>query len=183
MLVQGHLVDPIQYASYHAFKHARVVLSKQPALHEAYAATWHLISQGAVQAPGPVKELFAAVRRLGWSWSDPWNFSRPSKSRLPLLGGEDAWWLHEIRDGLRISQWKIAASRRHDMQGLASDHGIDRLATMAVMTKRKHRSEAESKIAKLIFWRLTSVQILRASRGNDLSLFLALPSMAGLQTK
>ena len=68
---------------------------------------------------------------MGWAWNDPWSFERPGRHPLALLGESDMWWLHQIRDGLRIAEWKIAGERRDDMQGLTSDYGIDKCATLA----------------------------------------------------
>ena len=150
LFVQGHLVDPPQYAAYHAFKLARNLLTKQPSLHESFVVAWRLVQENGSGAPGPVKELQAAARRMGWVWSDPWHFQRPSRRPLALLGGPDTWWLHEIRDGLRISQWKAAAARRKDMQGLDTDYGVDRLASMALMRQRKTAPRDKARLQSLL---------------------------------
>jgi len=87
---------------------------------------------------------------MGWVWSDPWHFQRPSKRPLALLGGPGTWWLHEIRDGLRISQWRAAAARRKDMQGLDTDYGVDRLASMALMRQRKTAPRDKARLQSLL---------------------------------
>ena len=148
-LTSRHLVDPPQYAAYHAFKLARNLLTKQPSLHESFVVAWRLVQENGSGAPGPVKELQTVARRMGWVWSDPWHFQRPSRRPLALFGGPDTWWLHEIRDGLRISQWKAAAARRQDMQGLDTDHGVDRLASMALMRQRKTTPRDKARLQSL----------------------------------
>ena len=70
--------------------------------------------------------------------------------RLALLGGPDTWLLHEFRDGLRISQWKAAAARRQDMQGPSTDHGVDRLASLALMRQRKTAPRDKARLQSLL---------------------------------
>ena len=109
----------------------------QPYLQEVSCKTWQLYQDGASSAPGPVKELSAVLRRMGWNWESPWIFNRPSRKQLGLFEGSEGWWLHEVRDGLRIAEWKQAASRRADMSGMQSDSGIDKLATLAFYDSKK----------------------------------------------
>jgi len=104
----------------------------QPHLQETFAKTWQMHKDGAPAAPGPVKELCKVLVHMGWSWNNPWHFGRPSRRQLGLFEGSEGWWLHEVRDGLRIAEWKIAAGRRADMIGMQSDHGVDKLAILAL---------------------------------------------------
>ena len=60
------------------------------------------------------------------------SFHRPGRPSLGLFQGSDGWWHHQVRDGLRLAQWKHAASRREDMEGLGCDEGIDRRATLSL---------------------------------------------------
>ena len=175
LFVQGHLVDPPQYAAYHAFKLARNLLTKQPSLHESFVVAWRLVQENGSGAPGPVKELQAAARRMGWVWSDPWHFQRPSKRPLALLGGPDTWWLHEIRDGLRISQWKAAAARRQDMQGLDTDHGVDRLASMALIQQRKTAPRDKARLQSLLSGSLRLQEKLHVAKNRGLTSLPVLP--------
>ena len=55
---------------------------------------------------------------------------------MPLQGGSDTWWKNELRDGLCIALWADAAARRNDMQGAGATQGIDRRATLALLSKK-----------------------------------------------
>ena len=63
------------------------------------------------------------------------DWSCSNKELSLLLGGPDAWWEHELRDGLRVSQWAACARKRQDMEGLEATQGLDRHATMALHNK------------------------------------------------
>eukprot|EP00973_Karenia_brevis_P033732 4652241-Karenia_brevis.AAC.1 len=45
----------------------------------------------------------------------------------------DKQWQHDVREGLRLAQWRQAASRRQDMSGI--EGGVDRQATTALLAK------------------------------------------------
>ena len=132
LLAPGHLIDPVQYIGFQCLRMVRRILMAQPHLQETFAKTWQMHKDGAPAAPGPVKELCKVLVHMGWSWDNPWHFGRPSRRQLGLFEGSEGWWLHEVRDGLRIAEWKIAAGRRADMIGMQSDHGVDKLATLAL---------------------------------------------------
>ena len=54
---------------------------------------------------------------------------------MPLCGGPDAWWDHELRDGLRLARWAETARKRNDMKGLDAGQGVDRPATLALLNR------------------------------------------------
>ena len=88
-----------------------------------------------MQTPGPVGLVFKAVAALGWTWTSVGVFKRPGRCDLPLCGGPDAWWDHELRDGLRLARWAETAKKRNDMQGLDAVQGVDRLASLALLSR------------------------------------------------
>ena len=45
------------------------------------------------------------------------------------------WWLHEIRQGMRLAEWSRAGNRRGDMSGIESTAGIDKATIKALSTK------------------------------------------------
>ena len=59
----------------------------------------------------------------------PGLFTREERPYLGLPDGPESWWLHEIRQGLRLAAWRKAGNRRRDMRGIESTAGIDKLAT------------------------------------------------------
>ena len=131
LLAPGHQLDPVQQIGFQCLRMFGEVLRALPELRDTVTQVWALYASGASVAHGPIKEMRAALHMLGWEWVEPLVFRRPSRKNLGLFEGSDAWWQHEIRDGLRVAAWKRAASRRQDMQGLESDFGVDRAATLA----------------------------------------------------
>ncbi len=138
LFMQGHLVDPQQNAAYRSLVMLRRMLQQQPELVEPFARVWQLRQQQADDAaPGPVAVLAKVLQRLGWVWDEPLSFDRGARPRLQILGGDDKLWRHEIRDGLRAAEWRIAAERREDCKGLDHPAGVDRTATAALMSSWK----------------------------------------------
>ena len=80
--------------------------------------------------------MYAHVSRLRWSWQDFEYFERPGRYPLPVLGGPNSWWKHELREGIRFAFWAQAAARRNDMHGLDATPGVDRGATLALLGPR-----------------------------------------------
>ena len=135
LLVPGHLVDPRQASVYQCLRTFRRFMRKRPDLHHVVACLWHTHGQGRACAPGPVSQVFKAVAALGWHWASVDSFSRPGRRDLLVQGGPDAWWDHELRDGLRLARWAEAARSRSDMQGLEAVQGLDRSASLALLQK------------------------------------------------
>ena len=44
--------------------------------------------------------------RMGWHWQAPTLFTREGRPHSRLLDGPESWWLQEIRQGLRLAEWK-----------------------------------------------------------------------------
>ena len=132
MFVQGHLVDPRQVAVYQSLKALRRFMRKCPETVELVRRCWHHLHMVGGHAPGPVGIVMKSVRSIGWDWVEFDSFARVGRPPLPLLEGPDSWWDHELRDGLRLSQWATCAGKRRDMEGLDAIQGVDRSATMAL---------------------------------------------------
>ena len=137
LLVQGHRVDPLMAASYQCLVTLRRQLRKKPDLMPAVQRTWRLYEAGTAHAPGPVGFLQKVLTELDWNWNAPDSFSRPGQPPLPITGGTEGWWQHQVRDGLRFAYWKRAGQRREDMAGLDCPFGVDRLATLAVYNSKE----------------------------------------------
>ena len=133
LLVPGHLVDPVQFAAYNSLWMLRCMLRKRPELREVFLQVWQHRDANSQRVPGPGSIVASIVRRLGWYWHDPDFFERPGKRRLPLTQGDDNWWKHEVREGLRIAEWRSAAKRRLDCAGMDALTGIDKLSTCALL--------------------------------------------------
>jgi ribonuclease HI len=141
LFVPGHLVDPTQSMVYQCLCTLRKFACKRPDLIHVLRNCWQACVVEGDSAPGPVGLIHRAVLSIGWSWDCFDSFERPGRSPLPLCEGPDTWWLHELRDGLRLSKWAIAASKRDDMQGLQAVQGVDRQATLALLNSRKTPAE------------------------------------------
>ena len=116
-------------------------MSCRPHVNQIVHEIWALYQQHEVRnhahAHGPIQLVHKTLTSMGWSWSQPHCFPRPGHSLLHIVGCDQVWWEHQIRDGLRCTLWKRAGQRRQDMQGLENDCGVDRLATMSVCNSTK----------------------------------------------
>ena len=138
LLVPGHLTDPMQYAIYHTLKMFRRMLKRRPDLHDLIYAIWHAYQQQRTpQALGPIALVLRALHRLQWTWEEPLFFSRAGRAPLTICGGDDQWWLHQLRDAIRCSEWRIAGERRGDCEGMSCLGGIDRKATTFLLNSGK----------------------------------------------
>ena len=115
--------------------HSAAFHAMQPELRQVVACAWNAYCDGHQHAPGPVGLVFKAVETLGWTWVSVDGFRRPGRSDLPLCGGPDTWWDHELRAGLRLVRWAEAARKRNDMKGLDAIQGVDRVASLAVLQR------------------------------------------------
>ena len=132
LFAAGHLVDPRQVCIYQSLCALRCHLQKKPELAYVVRNCWQACVKDGISAPGPVGTVHKHVLKIGWTWSEFETFGRIGRRSLPLLAGPDAWWKHEVRDGIRLSLWSDAAARRKDMEGLQAVQGIDRKATMSL---------------------------------------------------
>jgi len=136
LFVPGHLVDPRQVSVYQCLCTLRRFVHKCPDLHAMLLRCWEAYSQNCIKAPGPIGLVAKMITQLGWAWPEFQSFSRPGRSVLPLAAGPDSWWLHELRDGLQLARWSAAAACRQDMKGLDAMQGVDRPATLALLSRK-----------------------------------------------
>ena len=102
----------------------REMVCRRPELHALMRDNWQGCASASRQrAYGPIELIFEVVDMLGWTWSTFQQFERPDRAPLPLSGGSDGWWLHEVRDALRCTQWRAVAARRQDCDGLEAPQG------------------------------------------------------------
>jgi len=137
LLVPGHVVDPTQAIVYQSMCTLRRFVSKSPDLAFVLRNCWQACVVDGGVAPGPVGLIHKAVLSIGWSWNSFEHFARPGRTPLPLCGGPDNWWQRELRDGLMLAKWGIAAEKRNDMHGIDAVQGVDTQATLALSKSGK----------------------------------------------
>ena len=98
---------------------------------------------------GPVATVHRILQGMGWHWQAPTLFTREGRHHLRLLDGPESWWLHEIRQGLRLAKWKKAGNRRRDMRGIESTAGTDKLAATKAMNSTKIPPEQRNDLREL----------------------------------
>ena len=59
---------------------------------------------------------------LGWHWNHPWHWTTETGALVPVAGGPNAWWAHEIREGLRRRDLRTLEARRPHLKGIR--HGL-----------------------------------------------------------
>ena len=132
LFVKGHLVDPSQNASYQCLRQLRRTAEQSPV-----ERVWRCCANGGEICDGPVATVHSVLQGMGWRWQAPTLFTREGRRHLRLLDGPESRWLHEIRQGLRLAEWKRAGNRGNDMRGIESTAGVDKLATTKVMNSTK----------------------------------------------
>ena len=81
-------------------------------------------------AAGPISKVRSCLKLLGWTW--PEFEHMVTDEGVILAPGElvTGAWQHEVREGLRRAQWRLATSKRADMAGL--ELGVDRLSLIHI---------------------------------------------------
>ena len=111
---------------------------------------WRCYANGGEICDGLVATAHNILQGMGWHWQAPRLFTRVGRPHLGLLDGPESWWLHEIRQGLRLAAWRKAGNRRHDMRGIESTAGIDKLATTETMNGTKIPPEQRNDLRELL---------------------------------
>ena len=111
---------------------------------------WRRHADGDESCDGPVATVHSVLQAMGWHWQTPTLFAREGRHHLGMLDGPESWWLHEIRHGLRLAEWKKAGSRRNDMTGIESTAGIDKLATTKAMSSTVVPPEQRNDLRELL---------------------------------
>ena len=137
LFAKGHLVDPLQNAAYQSLRQLRRMAEQRPEAFVELERVWHCHANGGAMCDGPVAVTHNILRWMGWHWQAPGLFAREGQPHLGLLDGPESWWLHEIRQGLRLAERKKAGTRRRDMRGIESTAGVDKLATIKALNSTK----------------------------------------------
>ena len=67
---------------------------------------------------GPVGVVAEEVHSLGWRWdSGPWHWDRPGDAPLPLTGGPQGHFDHEVRHAVRQRELRALEARRPECTG------------------------------------------------------------------
>ena len=137
LLLPGHRTDPKQALAYQCLKMLRDQCLSRPDVRAQIQQVWRSTKlEQPASCLGPVGLLFDVLGKLGWKWEVLEQFERPGRAPLPLFSGPDGWWLHELRDGLRLSCWRAVARRRQDCAGIDAPAGVDKHATLANLKNR-----------------------------------------------
>ena len=167
LFAKGHLVDPMQVAGYQCLRQLRRLAQTRPEMLCELNAVWRAYADGHRSQGGPVAVIHKTLQWMGWEWQSPTSFARPDRPALCLTQGPDSWWSHEIRHGMRMAEWKRAASRRADMQGIDCLAGIDRTATLAVLNSKKGHTDAKEFLTGInVRLLIDSKTTVRAGQGS-----------------
>ena len=150
IFVKGHLVDHSQNVSYQCLRQLRRMAEQRPETFAELECVWRCHANGDKMCDGPATTVHSVLQGMGWHWQAPTLFTGEWRSHLRLLGGPESWRLHEIRQGLRLAEWKKAGNRRNDTRGIESTAGIDKLATTKVMNSTKTPPEQRNDLRELL---------------------------------
>ena len=143
LFAKGHLVDPLQNAAYQSLMQLRRMAEQRPDAFVELKRVWRRCANGGKMCDGPVATAHSILQGMGWHWQAPSLLMREERPHLGLLDEPERWWHHEIRQGLRLADWRKAGNRRIDMRGIESTAGIDKLATTKAMNSTKIPPECE----------------------------------------
>eukprot|EP00973_Karenia_brevis_P064377 8944300-Karenia_brevis.AAC.1 len=135
LFVRGHKVDPTQAIDYNCLASMHKLVVRREPLRKLIADIWDMRQHKPKGAYGPVKNVSAALSRLGWAWVQPFVFQTASGTHLDLLTLPAKQLQHEIREAQRTILWRSVACRRQDMLGI--EFGIDRIATLSLLQSGK----------------------------------------------
>ena len=123
---------------------------RRPEALAMFERVWRCYANGGEMRDGPVATAHSILQGMGWYWQAPGPFAREERPHLGLLDGPESWWLHGIRQGLRLAEWRKAGDRRRDMRGIESTVGIDKLTTTKAMNGTKMPPEQRNDLRELL---------------------------------
>lgn len=146
-------MDARGYVLMEIFGASRRQLHKNPELQALFARVWAKNKRATEVGKrqhrlGPVGLIFKEVKECNMEWEQPWAFQREGRADLPLVGGPDGWWKHEIRDIYRRSEWSRAQGSRETYEGVGN--GIDREATTSLMKSKQGISDYDKGVLQSI---------------------------------
>ena len=121
-------MDPVQAIPYGCLVVLQRVVHSRSDLHANFITAWHATA-GRRRESGPISKLRGIIQRMSWSWLSPWTVRNDSGVEFDMRLLSSRQWKHEVREGLRRQQWRLAAGRRQDMRGIeAATQGEGALA-------------------------------------------------------
>ena len=111
LVLRGHRVDIVQAHPYEALRGVRRLLTSRADLRQLFEEIWHADSIPVGNEVTPTNCIRRICRDIGWTWSSPWTFVDPVAGQIPLIGGDNNWWNHEVREALRRWRWRIEGTR------------------------------------------------------------------------
>ena len=117
LCIPGPRVDPRQAVLSEPLFSLRRLLKANVGLRDLFRQVWQWRCHGVkgwVKKGSPTNRVQQILNALQWDWfQDAFVFARPSGCSLDLLGQQDGWFKHEIRDAVRQSRW-IAMAKFHN---------------------------------------------------------------------
>ena len=106
LLVKGHRADPVMACTVQRISQLRRWCQEDPQIVRILERAWFLEMKGTKAKAGAVLGPVGLVRHeadtLGWDWTaSPWRFERVGKSPVPLTGGPNGYFSHELREDTR----------------------------------------------------------------------------------
>ena len=138
LFVKGHFVDPLWNASDQSLRQLRRMAEQRPEAFAELERVWRCYANVGEMCDGP-----------GTAYCKGW-VGTAKRPRLRLLDGPESWWLHEIRQGLRLAEQRKAGNRRNDMRGIESTAGIDKLAAAKAKNSTKIPPEQRHDLRELL---------------------------------
>ena len=119
LFTKGHLVDPMQDEAYQSLRQLRRTEGHRPVAFTELECVWHCSANGEAMCDGPVAVAHSILRCVDVHWQAS-CLSLHGRDPLGLLEGLESWWLHEIRQGMRLAERSRVGNRRRDMSGKES---------------------------------------------------------------
>ena len=119
LFAKRHLVYPSQNAAYQSLRQLRRMAEQRPDAFAEVERVWHSYATGEAMCDGPVAVTHNILRWVGWHWQALGLFACEG------LGLPESWWLREVRQGLRLAEWKKAGTRRRDMRDTESTKALN----------------------------------------------------------
>ena len=142
-LVKGHRSDPLMATTVQRVSQLRRWRQEDHQISRVVERAWFLAMNSARPKPGavrgPVGLVLQEAESLGWDWSSPpWQFRRKGQSPVPLCGGPNGYFSHELREDTRQREYGKALKRRPGLQGV--EH-IDRRAVYKALSVKGPRAK------------------------------------------
>eukprot|EP00435_Cladocopium_sp_Y103_P026624 s395_g6.t1 len=150
LFLKGHRVDPVQATDFSCLQTLRRVVSNNTECRALANEVWSkacTATRRSLNVCGPVTRAVSLFRSIGWQWHCFDNVVTHTHLCLPLflverdvmVSSDESPFQHELREGLRLREWKDAAKRRRDMTEISV--GIQREITTALHSDKDNLTE------------------------------------------